>query len=206
MILGAVYLFARFIGFENIHDKVERLGAFGPALLITLKASTLVFAPLGGSPLYPISGALFGFWKGLLYMVSGDVLGAVISFYISRRLGKRIAEYFLSKPGMKVAESMLQYLGTFKGLAQARLFVLGFPEAVNYAAGLTKIPFVQFLTITIAIDSLRAVIGVALGDFLLGNTKTPAVFLVGVGMSMMTLVGGWWFYRQAKNAKNVGLV
>src|SRR3989344_4048792 len=91
--VAAIYGFSIFLGIENIRDRVEDAGIFGPLFLIVLKALTLIIAPLSGTPLYPISGALFGFTKGFIYMTIGDILGTSVSFYISRIFGRKVAEY-----------------------------------------------------------------------------------------------------------------
>ena len=198
MVLGAVYWFARFIGFEKIEEKVVALGIFGPLLLALLKASTLVFAPLGGAPLYPIAGALFGFSKGLAIMTAGDVVGASIAFWISRRFGARIAAYFLSKPGMRAAEEVLRYIGTTKGIVQARIFFAGFPEALHYAAGLTAISYLRYMIINIAIGLVPTALLVALGGVLVERTSAGALIGASLVASALGLVGAWWLLRQAR--------
>ena len=139
--VAAIYGFSIFLGIENIRDRVEDAGIFGPLFLIVLKALTLIIAPLSGTPLYPISGALFGFTKGFIYMTIGDILGTSVSFYISRIFGRKVAEYFVTKYGMKAVDDALKHLGTKKGMLRARLIFFGFQEAVAYAAGLTTISF-----------------------------------------------------------------
>ena len=198
VVLGAVYWFARFVGFEKIEEKVVALGIFGPLLLALLKASTLVFAPLGGAPLYPIAGALFGFSKGLAIMTTGDVVGASIAFWISRRFGARIAAYFLSKPGMRAAEDVLRYIGTTKGIVQARIFFAGFPEAVHYAAGLTAISYVRYMVINIAIGLVPTALLVALGGVLVERTSAGALIGASMAATALGLGGAWWLMRQAR--------
>src|SRR3990167_8172879 len=147
----AVYFFAHYIGIDSVRQRVTAAGVWGLVIVILLKASTLVVAPLGGSPLYPIAGVAFGFWYGFLYTFIGDILGAAIAFFISRWFGRRIVQYFVTRPGMKLLEVILGYLGTTRGLIYARLIFFSFPEGVVYAAGLTTIPFWKFLVLMIPI-------------------------------------------------------
>ncbi|MDP3735036.1 MAG: VTT domain-containing protein [bacterium] len=198
VVLAVVYGFARLIGFDRIEERVEALGIFGPLLLALLKASTLVFAPLGGAPLYPIAGALFGFSKGLAIMTVGDVVGSSVAFWISRRFGTRIATYFLSKPGMRAAEEVLRYIGTTKGIVQARIFFAGFPEAVHYAAGLTMIAYPRYMLINIAIGLVPTAVLVALGRILVERTSAGALIAASIVASALGLGGAWWLVRQAR--------
>lgn len=203
IILFLIYVSVRFIGIDNMKEKVMAAGIFGPLLLIFLKASTLVFAPLGGSPLYPVAGALFGFTKGFIYVFLGDVLGSVMSFYISRIFGRKIASYFLSKPGMHAADDILRHIGTTKGFIQARLIFIGFPEAINYGAGLTTISFWKFITISILIGAIPIAVLVAFGEVL--TQKTAAPFIIGLSIASFVIMalGLWWFYKQAKNRESL---
>lgn len=198
LIFALIYGFARFVGFENLRATVERAGIFGPALLAFLKASTLVFAPLGGAPLYPVSGALFGFWKGFLIMFIGDFIGTTVSFYISRRFGRKIAGYFLSQPGMRVVNDILSHLGTIKGLIQARVILVGFPEGVSYAAGLTTLPYRKFIPVHMGIGIVPVALVVGFGDVIVKQASSLVITLGGFGVLFFMMAGGWWFYRQAQ--------
>ncbi len=204
VVLAAVYGFARLVGFDHIEERVALLGIFGPVLLALLKASTLVFAPLGGAPLYPIAGALFGFTKGLAIMTVGDIVGASVAFWISRRFGARIATYFLSKPGMRAAEEVLRYIGTTKGIVQARIFFAGFPEAVHYAAGLTTIAYPRYMLINIGIGLVPTAVLVALGRVLVERTNAGALIAASLAAAALGLGGAWWLVRQAREQGREG--
>ncbi|MDP2594030.1 MAG: VTT domain-containing protein [bacterium] len=147
LVLGIIYISISYLGVNDIREKVEVLGVWGPIVLIMAKASTLVFAPLGGAPLYPVAGALFGTLHGFIYVMIGDAIGSALCFFISRRFGRKIVRYFMSGPGMQIVERLLGHMGTVRGFIETRFFFIGFPEAVSYAAGLTRLPFVAFITI-----------------------------------------------------------
>ncbi|MEK7208264.1 MAG: VTT domain-containing protein [Patescibacteria group bacterium] len=136
-----------FISIEELAGLVARAGFWGPLLLVLLKASTIIFAPLSGSPLYPLAGAVFGGWWGLLYIVLGDMLGATVSFWISRLYGRKLVARLLSKSNLAFLETALSYMGTLKGFLIARVLFSPLPEVASYGAGLTKLPFVPFFLI-----------------------------------------------------------
>lgn len=198
--ITAIYLFARFMGINEMRERIAMVGIWGPLLIILLKASTLVVAPLGGSPLYPIAGAAFGFWYGFLYTFLGDFLGTAIAFYISRLFGRKVAEYFVTKPGMRVVDAVLGYLETTRGLIQARLIFFSFPEGVVYAAGLTAIPFWKFLVVLIPIGIGPAALLVAFGQALsLYITTHPFLVALGYFVTIGIMAGGgYWFYHRAQ--------
>jgi uncharacterized membrane protein YdjX (TVP38/TMEM64 family) len=64
VIVGLTFLF----DMEKIQEWIKTAGIWAPLIFIFLKTSTIVIAPLSGSPLYPLVGLLFGFWPGILYV------------------------------------------------------------------------------------------------------------------------------------------
>lgn len=197
-VIAVIYGFSRFMGIENIREKVESVGIFAPLFIIILKASTLIIAPLGGGPLYPIAGALFGFWKGFLYITLGDFIGLAGCFLISRFLGRKVATYFVTKYGMKAVDDVLKHLGTRRGLLRAGIIFISLPEAVAYAAGLTNLSFWWFLLIMNLIGVVPHIIFVWLGDVLVNHLNGPIIFLGTVIVGTFTVLGSWWFFKKSK--------
>lgn len=121
---------------------VEGAGAAGPLVFMALYAlATVLFLP--GSVLTLAGGALFGPVWGTLWNLSGATLGASLAFLISRYLG---ADWVTRRAGPR-----LQRLNdgvTSEGwrfVAFVRLVPL-FPfNLLNYALGLTRIPFLAYV-------------------------------------------------------------
>lgn len=121
---------------------VEGAGAAGPLVFMALYAlATVLFLP--GSVLTLAGGALFGPVWGTLWNLSGATLGASLAFLISRYLG---ADWVARRAGPR-----LQRLNdgvTSEGwrfVAFVRLVPL-FPfNLLNYALGLTRIPFLAYV-------------------------------------------------------------
>jgi uncharacterized membrane protein YdjX (TVP38/TMEM64 family) len=202
VIMAAVLLLIRVIGPDTINVHLERLGVWGPLLVVLMKASTIVFAPLGGSPLYIFAGAAYGFWPGFFYTMLGDAIGFSTSFFLSRKFGTPILKYFLGSDAA-IVPSLLGYLETKKGLLQARLFCLAFPEAVSYAAGLTGISFFSFFLIQLGVSVIPVALLVGFGEALLARMSPLFLFSVSTVVGLVALVGMWWFYRIARqHAKN----
>ncbi|KKW35900.1 hypothetical protein A2852_02350 [Candidatus Adlerbacteria bacterium RIFCSPHIGHO2_01_FULL_54_23] len=185
LVLAGLFIVFRYFNAENINAFIERAGLWAPLALIAAKASTIVIAPLGGAPLYPLSGALFGFWKGYLYLILGDTLGITIAFFLSRTYGRRIVDYFF--PDHKLVNRVLHALGTTKGLVIAQISFISFPELVCYAAGLTRVAFLPFILITTSVSIVPRGILVALGT-LLTDGRNSFVF-VGLGVAAMGVLG-----------------
>lgn len=192
LILGGLYFVLRYFGLTEVRETVEAAGIWGPLVLIVAKASTIVIAPLGGSPLYPLAGALFGFWQGTAFLLIGDALGGTIAFFLSRALGRKLVERIIGED-QKFLGKALRMMGTVKGFLIARMCFMPLPEVVAYGAGLTRIPFIYFFPIFISIGAIPVALLSALGSALTLNTwwVLPAALVVG----MVVIPAGFFLFR-----------
>lgn len=187
LIVGGIWVVFRYFDEATIHAYIESAGFWAPVILIVAKASTIVIAPLGGSPLYPLAGALFGFWNGFFYIMLGDIIGATIAFYLSRIFGRRVINYFF--PDNKLVSRVLHALGTFKGFLMARVGFIALPELISYAAGLTKISFLTFFTVFAVLEIFPVAVLVAVGTFLTDGNSSFLYTTVLVGGALVCASG-----------------
>ena len=191
--LGIAYFVTVTIGLEGLREKVEGAGIYAPFLLIILKATTIVVAPLGGTIIYPIAGALFGFWKGLALTLLGDAIGSSIAFWLSRKFGRSILHYFTGSGQMPIIEKVVERLSDRKQFVKARIFFAGFMDLFAYAAGLTKINFWFFLSVHMAVHAVLVALYILFGDLLISG-KFMMVFFVGIGSTLLAALGAWMFH------------
>ncbi len=191
--IGIAYFLTITIGMDGLRVKVESAGVYAPFILILLKATTIVVAPLGGTIIYPIAGALFGFWKGLALTLLGDAIGSSIAFWISRRFGRSVLHYFTGSGQMPMLEKVVEQLGDRKKFIRARIFFAGFMDLFAYAAGLTKINFWFFLTVHITVHAFLVALYILFGDLLISG-KFTMVAIVGVGSTLLAFLGAWFFH------------
>jgi uncharacterized membrane protein YdjX (TVP38/TMEM64 family) len=123
---------------------IEGLGAWGPLVFIAgYAAATLAFAP--GSILTLAAGAIFGLARGVLYTFVAATLGASGAFLVARYLArpaieKRLAAY----PRFAAIDRAVARQGR-KIVFLLRLSPV-FPfNLLNYALGLTKVRFADYL-------------------------------------------------------------
>src|SRR3990167_7952182 len=127
-------ILAFFIDISSLQSWVERAGVWGPLVFILLKISTIVVAPLSGSPLYPLVGLLFGFWPGILYVAFGDFLGHSMAFSISRIFGKKLVLKLISNKESGLLVRVVDHISGTKGFLQACLIFFVVPEVLSYAS------------------------------------------------------------------------
>lgn len=158
-----IFVASFFIELKAVKDWVEQAGAWGPIVFILLKISTIVVAPLSGSPLYPLVGIFFGFWEGLLYVTLGDFIGCTINFYLARRYGQNLVFKFISKKEEGIVGRAINHMSSVKGFFQAALALFAMPELVAYAAGLSRLSYSKFVLILIPINIFGAGVLVFMG-------------------------------------------
>lgn len=197
LVFVAILVLFYFFDLSDVQSFVDRFGVWAPVVFVLTKTSTIVFAPLSGSPLYPMAGALFGFWKGFFIMMAGDILGGAIAFWISRKYGLKITERFV-KSESSLMKKILNQLGTMKGLIFARVCFIPMPEIVCYAAGLTKISFARFIIVHTVINIPVTALFVGAGMFFTLDPSPLLILILVISGTIATIVGGAWFYRKTK--------
>jgi uncharacterized membrane protein YdjX (TVP38/TMEM64 family) len=126
----------------------ETLGPWGPVLLsLFYVVATVLFLP--GSIITLGAGVLFGVWKGFLAAWAGANLGAFAAFLLGRTLARDWVDRKASAhPRFSAIESAVSREG-FKIVLLLRLSPV-FPfNLLNYALGLTRVPFWKYAVATL---------------------------------------------------------
>ncbi|MDU6114483.1 MAG: TVP38/TMEM64 family protein [Paeniclostridium sordellii] len=148
LILGTIIckILSMNIGVEDIQDYVSSFGRLAPLVYIIMFA--LVPLTLFPDSILAIGGGVvFGLFKGYIYTLIGALIGATISFYISRKLGRAFVKK-LTKEKLDNIEELINSKGFFIVLI-LRLVPL-FPfDIISYGSGLTSIKYKDFLLATI---------------------------------------------------------
>lgn len=143
--VGAAIAFRDQFDAAALENWVNSAGAAGPLVFMAIYALvTVLFLP--GSVITLVGGALFGPVWGTLWNLTGATIGASLAFLISRYLG---ADWVARRAGPRIKR--LDDGVTAEGwrfVAFVRLVPL-FPfNLLNYALGLTRIPFVSYVLAT----------------------------------------------------------
>ena len=133
----------------ELQSQISGFGIWAPVVLVLLKATTLIIAPLGGTPLYLLAGALFGNLNGLLLAILGDLIGSTVCFYLSRIYGEKVLGFFAGSQNVERIKKTVNIVSSTGSFIKARLGFVSMPELLSYAAGLSKINFWKFSIINI---------------------------------------------------------
>jgi uncharacterized membrane protein YdjX (TVP38/TMEM64 family)/rhodanese-related sulfurtransferase len=146
LVIGAAVLWLALggagLGPDQLEEQMRELGTWAPVLHLLLFAlATVLFVP--GSLFGLAGGALFGPALGTIVNLVGATLGAVVAFLIARYAA---ADLVKNKAGARLKKLIAGVEAEgWRFVALVRLVPL-FPFSLsNYALGLTRIPFSQYV-------------------------------------------------------------
>ncbi|MBD1910923.1 MULTISPECIES: VTT domain-containing protein [unclassified Leptolyngbya] len=137
-------LILRAIGLENAQQYVHRAGVWAPLVYILLCAVSLVVAPLSGSSIYVLSGALFGRADGFWLSLLGCLLGCHLNFLLSRHYGRKVIARFIGARNVIQLDRLTRQLKSQHSVFYMAMVMPLAQDIVSYAVGLTKIRYPDF--------------------------------------------------------------
>ena len=168
-----------------IFDWVNRLGAFGPFIIICLMMLAILISPIPSAPIALAAGAAYGHAWGTLYVLLGAEAGALAAFGIARLVGHdAVRRWFGDRlsVGMFGSQNALMLIV----FVSRTLPFMSF-DMVSYAAGLTLIRTWRFAVATLA--------GVAPISFLLAHFgsematgQARRIFVSALALGALTLI------------------
>lgn len=180
-----------FGGGERLRELVEQTGAWSPVVYVAAKAAATVVAPFSGIPLKAASGALFGFTGGIFYSVLGDVIGGCVCFWGARMLGRDIVERLAGERGLDRIDEFACHSGGWRAVLFGRLALSSVYNLVSYGAGLTKLPFRQYLAVTFFGGILHTSFVVLLGASAVMDWRLRLAAYAGIAaLALLALLGG----------------
>lgn len=147
---------------QEVREWVDGLGVWGPILLIAVLAAAMVFAPIPNPPFMIAAGLVWGIFLGVVYSVIGQLIGAAIIFWISRKAGRRFIPRLIGHEGARRVDQLANEMGP-QLIFWWRMMPISFDFAA-YAAGLTAISFRLFITLVFLGSLLPTTVVVAFGD------------------------------------------
>ncbi len=177
---------------DAIASFVEQSGNW-TYVLAPLFMITVAILPIPAEIPAMVNGMVFGAAGGTLITWSGALVGAMISFELSRRVGRPLAEKVLSAGALAKTDKTAISAG-WPGLLVLRLMPVVAFTAINWAAGLTSLKrWTFFWTTAVGIlpgAILFTVSGVGLGAFYRRNPEIAPVLVVA-----LVFVVAWTVYR-----------
>jgi len=140
LLFGAAWAFGLQDRLGDLHDWLQGLGPWAPAIFVLLYVTATV-AAIPGSALGVAAGALFGAAQGVALVSLASTLGASLAFLISRYWAREAVVRWLGEnPQFQRLDRLTEKHGAVI-VALTRLVPI-FPfNLLNYGFGLTRVPF-----------------------------------------------------------------
>ncbi len=132
---------------ETIRDWIVSFGWIAPILYIGLYIAR-PFTLFPASVLTLAGGLAFGTWRGMLYTILGELPGAVLSFWLARRVGSGLFRGAEKDSRLHKLERAMERRG-FPVVLMLRLAPFVPFDLVSYAAGLARVPLRAYILATL---------------------------------------------------------
>ena len=175
-----------------IRAGLERLGLWGPLVLVVGLASVLVVPLIPASVLQIGAGLAFGPGLGLLYATLADVAGASAGFWLARRWGKSLLERHLS-PSAHARLVALTHRMNWHTVVLLRLIPGPAYPLVSFAAGYSRLGYLRYLSASLTGVFPALVLLVLAGDLVASSPLLAFVIVVALVGSLALagrLLGG----------------
>lgn len=150
-----------FLTQEALGGFLDRLGIWAPmAYMVIYAVGVCLFVP--GTLLTGLGGAIFGPYRGFVYVWIGAMLGASGAFFIGRTLGREFAASLIGDR-LKRYDDAIERNG-FATVLYLRLIYFPFTP-MNFGMGLTKVRFRDYLAGT----GLGIIVGTFIFVFFIGT-------------------------------------
>lgn len=181
---------------QDVRDWVADAGAWAPSVFIVgYVVATVLLLPK--NVLSAAAGFAFGLVSGVAFVWVAAVLGASLSFWLGRRLGRdgvaRVAGQHLAR-----LDGLVLRHGAVAILVARLIPVVPF-TAVNYGSGLTAVPFRAYLVATAVGIVPGTVAYVSVGAY--GSDPTGWRFLTASAVLVTLSVAGYVVMRRRRRPK-----
>jgi uncharacterized membrane protein YdjX (TVP38/TMEM64 family) len=127
-------------------DRIDAIGNWGPIAIVGLMVLHS-FIPFPAEIVALCAGAVFGTLFGSALIWTGAMIGASLSFWLARLLGRAAIERLLPVRHRRVLSDWADDQGAVTLLVSRFIPVIAF-NLINYAAGLTRISWWTFIWTT----------------------------------------------------------
>lgn len=144
---GLILLVSGHLG--KFQEYLRALGVWGPTVSIILMVASSIAIPVPVTVLMIANGLVFGVWTGMLVSFVGGLGGALATYILGHQLGRDAVSRMLSSSSLEAADRAMRRRGGWAVVIGR--WIPGVPcDPISYVAGITRMPAVRFLPLTIA--------------------------------------------------------
>jgi len=184
---------------DYVVEFVNGFGGFAWAALILLTIVEVVFAPLPPLILYVAGGYAFGSLLGGTLIFIGNVIGAIIAFWIARKFGRGFVEKRVKHKSMKKFDRYSEKYGLFT-IFILRINPLTSTDMFSYLAGLSRMS-VWSMAVGTALGLAPLIyLQSYLGEFIVrGDSFFTLLFIwISIVYAAVMVYGFWYAFLRKK--------
>ena len=186
-------------GMAQLRANVDKMGVWAPLGLFALRFSSVVIPALPGTAYSIAAGSLLGFQEGLLGVCLSDFFSCSLSFWLSRRYGRRLVSKLIGERFMDRVDRLSQRHLERNFFLMTAFMMTSFFDFVAYGVGLAQASWKKFLPALVISIAVSIPPFVALGAGLLSGGRAMAVIAL-LSIFGLTLITGL-IRRRAGTAK-----
>lgn len=187
---------AQLDAYHSIPLMINEMGIWGQLVIIGLMI-VHCFIPFPAELVALAAGSIYGTLHGTLLTWIGAMIGASLSFGLTRILGHPFVDWALPKKQRVMLDKWTEDQGTITLLISRFIPLIAF-NLINYAAGLTKISWWTFLWTTglgiLPLTALMVHMGAQMQEF-----SWPT--LIAVSLICISMMGTLHYYKRRSDNK-----
>lgn len=177
-------------GMAQLRANVDKMGVWAPLGLFALRFSSVVIPALPGTAYSIAAGSLLGFQEGLLVVCLSDFFSCSLSFWLSRRYGRRLVSKLIGERFMDRVDRLSQRHLERNFFLMTAFMMTSFFDFVAYGVGLARAPWRKFLPALVLSIAISNPPIVALGASVLEGGKILLFFAL-FGVFGLALIVGY---------------
>lgn len=186
------------IGLHGLRNYILGFGKYADIVFVLIYAVKPILFFVPASLMSILAGNIFGPIKGFILSMVGLFLSGTVAFFLAKLLGKPFVEKLLKGKTLKLDENIEEH--GFKIMLLMRLSAIFPYDPLSYAAGLTKMRYIDFITATLIGTAPEFVAYSLMGK----NMRHPFSirFMFPIILIILVAVGGSYLYKSNKNKQD----
>lgn len=178
---------SQFKSLEAVNAYLKQYETASIFIYIALQILQIVICILPGQALQFAAGYAYSFWLGYLYSIIGAALGAIITFYLARFLGRDALHLIF---GEEKISKFIKHIDSKRGFIIVFVIFLvpGLPkDLLNYAAGVSDMKLKVFLLISLIARSPAMMCSIMIGSMFNKGSYLGIGILTGIAIVLCIL-------------------
>ena len=177
-------------GMGPLQAQVDKMGVWAPLGFFALRFSSVIIPALPGTAYSIAAGSLLGFQEGLIVVCLSDFLSCSLSFWLSRRYGRKLVSKLVGERFMDRVDRLSQRHLERNFFLMTAFMMTSFFDFVAYGVGLARAPWRKFLPALVLSIAISNPPIVALGASVLEGGKILLFFAL-FGVFGLALIVGY---------------